>query len=106
MGTGAGHLRAAKETAIRVHSIQVLGAVRGCRDRTVLQSVQVLRLEWGSYISQDPIGLMGGNPTLYGYVRDLNAWIDLLGLLGEEFDVCLHTELLRTKKILTYALIM
>ena len=52
----------------------------------------------GSYISQDPIGLMGGNPTLYGYVRDLNAWIDLLGLLGEEFDVGLHTELLRTKK--------
>ena len=52
----------------------------------------------GSYVSQDPIGLMGGNPTLYGYVRDLNAWIDLLGLLGEEFDVDLHTELLRTKK--------
>ena len=41
---------------------------------------------------------MGGNPTLYGYVRDLNAWIDLLGLLGEEFDLGLHTELLRTKK--------
>ena len=26
----------------------------------------------GNYISQDPIGLTGGNPTLYGYVRDSN----------------------------------
>ena len=41
-GTGAGHIRAAKEMVIRVHTIQVSGAVRGCRDRTVLQSVQVL----------------------------------------------------------------
>ncbi|SUB88694.1 Uncharacterized conserved protein [Porphyromonas macacae] len=34
----------------------------------------------GSYISQDPIGLAGGNPTLYGYVHDSNSWIDPLGL--------------------------
>ena len=34
----------------------------------------------GSYISQDPIGLAGGNPTLYGYAQDINGWIDPLGL--------------------------
>ena len=38
--------------------------------------------ETGSYISQDPIGLAGGNPTLYGYVFDPNSWIDPLGLSG------------------------
>ena len=34
----------------------------------------------GSYISQDPIGLAGGNPTLYGYVKDINILIDIFGL--------------------------
>ena len=34
----------------------------------------------GTYISQDPIGLVGGNPTLYGYVFDPNIQIDLYGL--------------------------
>ena len=34
----------------------------------------------GSYISQDPIGLAGGNPTLYGYVSDINTYLDVLGL--------------------------
>ncbi|GAB6962933.1 hypothetical protein JCM17724A_16820 [Prevotella fusca JCM 17724] len=34
----------------------------------------------GTYISQDPIGLVGNNPTLYGYVSDTNNRIDLLGL--------------------------
>ena len=34
----------------------------------------------GNYISQDPIGLSGNNPTLYGYVRDVNIWLDILGL--------------------------
>ena len=32
------------------------------------------------YISQDPIGLAGGNPTLCGYVSDTNMWVDILGL--------------------------
>ena len=32
------------------------------------------------YISSDPIGLAGNNPTLYGYVQDVNAWIDVWGL--------------------------
>lgn len=34
----------------------------------------------GGYISQDPIGLEGGNPTIYGYVYDTNGWIDVFGL--------------------------
>ena len=34
----------------------------------------------GMYISQDPIGLVGNNPTLYGYVSDPNSWIDTFGL--------------------------
>lgn len=34
----------------------------------------------GAYISQDPIGLAGGNPTLYGYVKDSNWWVDVFGL--------------------------
>lgn len=35
--------------------------------------------EEGDYISQDPIGLAGNNPTLYGYVKDVNKWIDTFG---------------------------
>ncbi|WMJ75625.1 RHS repeat-associated core domain-containing protein [Cytophagaceae bacterium ABcell3] len=31
------------------------------------------------YVSQDPIGLMGGD-RFYGYVKDSNAWVDVLGL--------------------------
>lgn len=34
----------------------------------------------GSYISQDPIGLAGNNPTLYAYVHNPNSWIDAFGL--------------------------
>jgi uncharacterized protein RhaS with RHS repeats len=34
----------------------------------------------GMYISSDPIGLAGNNPTLYGYVKDVNTWIDSWGL--------------------------
>jgi RHS repeat-associated protein len=34
----------------------------------------------GNYLSQDPIGLAGGNPTLYGYVGDVNTWVDVFGL--------------------------
>ena len=36
--------------------------------------------ETGAYISQDPIGLNGSNPNLYGYVKDSNIRIDILGL--------------------------
>lgn len=36
--------------------------------------------ETGSYLSQDPIGLAGNNPTLYAYVPDPNTWLDPFGL--------------------------
>ena len=36
--------------------------------------------EAGQYISQDPIGLQGGDPTLYGYVGDVAREVDVLGL--------------------------
>lgn len=36
--------------------------------------------EMGMYISSDPIGLAGSNPTLYGYVQDVNTWLDVWGL--------------------------
>ncbi|SEW54496.1 DUF6531 domain-containing protein [Chitinophaga arvensicola] len=35
----------------------------------------------GMYISQDPIGLLGGT-RLYGYVHDPNSWVDVFGLAG------------------------
>ena len=31
------------------------------------------------YISSAPIGLAGNNPTLYGYVQDVNTWLDSWG---------------------------
>ena len=37
--------------------------------------------EMGMYISSDPIGLEGKNPTLYGYVQDVNIWLDPWGLI-------------------------
>ncbi|WP_192814943.1 RHS repeat-associated core domain-containing protein, partial [Treponema pedis] len=37
--------------------------------------------ETGCYISQDPIGLVGGL-NLYSYVHNSNSWIDPLGLTG------------------------
>jgi RHS repeat-associated protein len=36
--------------------------------------------EMGCYLSQDPIRLAGNNPTLYGYVKDPNSWVDVFGL--------------------------
>jgi len=36
--------------------------------------------EQGNYTQVDPIGLAGGNPTLYGYVGDPNSWLDQYGL--------------------------
>jgi RHS repeat-associated protein len=36
----------------------------------------------GVYISQDPIGLAGNNPTFYGYVNDTTTEIDPFGLSG------------------------
>ena len=36
----------------------------------------------GQYTQVDPIGLAGGNPTLYGYVFNPYTNIDPLGLLN------------------------
>lgn len=41
------------------------------------------------YISQDPIGLMGGM-VLYGYVGDVNIGVDQLGL--EVYDIVAATD--------------
>lgn len=43
--------------------------------------------ETGAYISQDPIGLAGNNPTLYGYVHDPNSWIDVFGLKSNSVEL-------------------
>ena len=36
--------------------------------------------DMGQYTQPDPIGLEGGNPTLYSYVSNPNWWIDPLGM--------------------------
>ncbi len=41
--------------------------------------------ETGQYTQQDPIGLVGGNPTLYGYVWDTNVQVDETGLSWSDF---------------------
>jgi uncharacterized protein RhaS with RHS repeats len=38
------------------------------------------------YLSQDPIGLEGDNPTMYGYVHDPNSWVDVFGLECSNFN--------------------
>ncbi|TKI69460.1 RHS repeat-associated core domain-containing protein [Lysinibacillus mangiferihumi] len=47
--------------------------------------------EQGNYTQIDPIGLAGGNPTLYGYVSDLNAMIDPFGLIVRQPIIFLST---------------
>ena len=42
--------------------------------------------EDGCYTQQNPIGLDGNNPTMYGYVGNPNFWIDSLGLSNNLFD--------------------
>lgn len=37
----------------------------------------------GTYISKDPIGLLGNNDTLYAYVSNSNSWVDIFGLHNE-----------------------
>ena len=41
--------------------------------------------EEGCYTQQDPIGLAGGNPTLYGYITNPCNEIDILGLSWSDF---------------------
>ena len=40
--------------------------------------------ETGQYTQQDPIGLVGGNPTLYGYVYDTLNEVDPFGLTWKD----------------------
>ncbi|WP_262885492.1 RHS repeat-associated core domain-containing protein [Tenacibaculum maritimum] len=42
----------------------------------------------GTYISKDPIGLLGNNPNLYAYVHDVNSWVDPFGLAGNPILFC------------------
>jgi len=48
--------------------------------------------EVGAYISPDPIGLLGDNPSLYGYVADLTSQIDPLGLSSHPGSVVTYTD--------------
>lgn len=50
-------------------------------------------VENGNYISQEPIGLLGGLPNFYGYVMDTNKFIDVFGL-----EHGLSTEVVRDAK--------
>ena len=43
--------------------------------------------QMGMYISSDPIGLAGNNPTLYGYVEDVNILMDELGLKQQKYEI-------------------
>ena len=51
------------------------------------------------YISQDPIGLAGNNPTLYGYVSDSNTEFDSFGLdCGKATSKTRKNELLQSQR--------
>ncbi|WP_375605549.1 HNH/ENDO VII family nuclease [Flavobacterium davisii] len=44
------------------------------------------------YLSQDPIGLLGNNPTFYAYVHDSNSWVDPFGLSSNPLSVVNFTD--------------
>lgn len=50
------------------------------------------------YISQDTIGLTGNNPTLYGYVKDPNGWLDEYGLACEKYRKRTKAQVARLRK--------
>ena len=47
----------------------------------------------GAYISHDPIGLAGNNPTLYAFVKNVNTEMDVLRL--DENDIATKLVLVR-----------
>jgi RHS repeat-associated protein len=51
--------------------------------------------EEGMYLSQDPIGLAGGD-KLYAYVHDVNSWVDIWGLSVVEGQVGAYGDLVNT----------
>ncbi|MFK7102361.1 RHS repeat-associated core domain-containing protein, partial [Flavobacterium oreochromis] len=51
----------------------------------------------GLYLSQDPIGLLGNNPTFYGYVHDSNSWVDPFGLTIDAYGGYFSRKALRTE---------
>jgi RHS repeat-associated protein len=53
----------------------------------------------GSYLSQDPIGLVGNNPTLYGYVNNVNFYVDIFGLAAKAFDLDTFGNISNSKNI-------
>ena len=57
-----------------------LGQYEGDETRLYYNRFRYYDPKIGNYISQDPIRLAGNNPTLYGYVGDLNNWADVFGL--------------------------
>ena len=59
--------------------------VQRVSEELIIEKLYYNRYRWynsetGCYISQDPIGLAGGNPTLYAFVKNVNTEIDPLGL--------------------------
>ncbi|MEC1180000.1 RHS repeat-associated core domain-containing protein [Metasolibacillus meyeri] len=51
----------------------------------------------GNYTQMDPIGLAGGNPTLYGYVYNPMMEIDPFGLkkgTGQKYEIGIHEDLI------------
>lgn len=65
----------------------------------------------GTYLSQDPIGLIGGNQNLYSYTRNTNRFVDVYGLapwpsggFGEWFDNASVQDVLDNKSSVSDAL--
>ena len=57
------------------------GQYEDCETGLYYNRFRYYSAEEGVYLSQDPIGLIGGN-ALYAYITDSNFWLDPLGLAG------------------------
>ena len=74
-----------KSGGVKLKSGGVKLKSRGYQEELIIEKLYYNRYRWynsetGCYISQDPIGLAGNNPTLYAYVHDTNSWVDVFGL--------------------------
>ena len=70
MGAGAGHLRAAKETAILVH-FKYQGQYEDAETGLYYNRFRYYDPNAVSNVSQDPIGLLVDNPTSHGYAKKI-----------------------------------